>query len=53
MDEDVGESSDTTLPPAVTHTGKWAATSTCDVYMVDTPKTEEGRTPKTPTQRPP
>ena len=38
MDEDVGETSETTPPPAITHTGTWAATSTYDVYMVDTPK---------------
>jgi hypothetical protein len=38
MDEDVGEMLDTTSPPAVNHTGKWAATSTYDVNMVDTPK---------------
>ena len=38
MDDDVGENSDTTSPPIVTHTGKCVAISTYDVYMVDTPK---------------
>ena len=48
MDEDVGEMSETASPPAITHTGTWAAASTYDVYMVDTPKDGggSGRPPK-------
>ena len=36
MDEDVDGPTETTSPPV--NTGKWTATSTYDVYMVDTPK---------------
>lgn len=36
MDEEVGESSDS-LPTATAPTGKWKATSTYDIYMVDMP----------------
>ena len=32
----------TASPLATSNTGKWAATSTYDVYMVDTPKGDEG-----------
>ena len=46
MDEDIGETSDTASPPAVKNTGRWTATSTYDVYMVDTPKGEGGGPPK-------
>ena len=49
MDEDVGAMSETTSPTAATHTGTWAATSTYDVYMVDTPK--DGGGSKKPPKR--
>ena len=49
MDEDVGEMSDTTSSRAITHTGTWAATSTYDVYTVDTPK-DGGGSGKPPKQ---
>ena len=42
MDEDVGDNSYTTLPPAVTYNGKWVRTSTYHVYMVDTLKNGGG-----------
>ena len=41
MDEDVEGASGVASPVAIPHTGNWAATSTYDVYMVDTPK-EDG-----------
>ena len=41
MDDDIGETSEST-PPAIKHTGEWAATSTYDIYMVDTPKDDGG-----------
>ena len=40
--EDANDMSYTASPLATSNTGKWAATSTYDVYMVDTPKGDEG-----------
>ena len=36
MDEDVDSPTETTMP--LVNTGRWSATSTYDVYIVDTPK---------------
>ena len=44
MDDDIGESSDNT-PPTAKHTGRWTATSTYDVYVVDTLKNGGGDNP--------
>ena len=41
MDEDVGSPTDNTLP--TTNTGRWKATSTYDVYMVNTPNSPPRR----------
>ena len=41
IDEYVDDASGVASPMAIPHTGNWAATSTYDVYMVDTPK-EDG-----------
>ena len=45
MDEDIDGMSHTTSRLATSNTGKWAATSTYDVYMVDTPK-DDGEDPE-------
>ena len=50
MDEDVDGASGVASPMAISHTGNWAATSTYDVYMVDTPK-EDGEEEKDPPKR--
>lgn len=42
MDEDIEETLDTTPPPTINHTGRRAATSTYDVYVVHTPKNDGG-----------
>jgi hypothetical protein len=44
MDEEVGESSGSP-PAATTPMGKWTATSTYDIYMVDTPHSSGGGNP--------
>jgi hypothetical protein len=41
MEEDADGPTDNTLPPV--NTGRWTATSTYDVYMVDTPKSPPRR----------
>ena len=48
MDDDVGEVQE---PPLA---GRWTATSSHDIYMVDTPKEDDGDNPedKTPEQKP-
>jgi hypothetical protein len=45
MDEEADDSLFATSPVAPTRTGKWATTSTYDVYMVDTPQ-GDGDQPK-------
>ena len=40
MDDDGGATADTDAGPPVT--GRWTATSTYDIYMVDTPKDGDG-----------
>ena len=42
MEEDINDMSYTASPLTPGYTGNWAATSTHDVYMVDTPKEDEG-----------
>ena len=44
MDEDANDASRAALPRLTSYIGNWAATSTYDVYMVDTPK-EDGDDP--------
>ena len=44
MDDDAGEEQ-AQNPPV---TGRWTATSSYDVYMVDTPKNSDGDDEKTP-----
>ena len=51
MDEDVDGASGMASPMSISHTSNWAATSTYDVYMVDTPK-EDGEEEKDPPQAP-